>query len=128
MKRIVAGVLEVAYLEFGPPDGAPVILLHGFPYDAYACEAVGERLARLAEHRQLIVITHSPQVAARAQDHFRIEKSIKDHSAITEVIELRAWERREELARLLAGTEITDAARAAAEELLNDGRQVGSLL
>lgn len=45
MKRIVAGVLDVAYLEFGPPDGAPVILLHGFPYDAYACEAVAERLA-----------------------------------------------------------------------------------
>ena len=45
MKRIVAGVLDVAYLEFGPADGAPVILLHGFPYDAYACEPVAERLA-----------------------------------------------------------------------------------
>ena len=45
MKRIVAGVLDVAYLEFGPLDGAPAILLHGFPYDAYACEAAAERLA-----------------------------------------------------------------------------------
>ena len=45
MKRIVAGVLDVAYLEFGPPNGAPVILLHGFPYDAYAYEAVADRLA-----------------------------------------------------------------------------------
>jgi pimeloyl-ACP methyl ester carboxylesterase len=53
MKRIVAGVLDVAYLEFGPPEGAPVFLFHGFPYDAYACEAVGERLA--AAGRRAIV-------------------------------------------------------------------------
>ena len=53
MKRIVAGVLDVAYLEFGPPDGDPVILLHGFPYDAYACEAVAERVA--AAGRRAIV-------------------------------------------------------------------------
>jgi pimeloyl-ACP methyl ester carboxylesterase len=53
MKRIVAGVLDVAYLEVGPPDGAPVILLHGFPYDAYAYEAVAERLA--AADRRCIV-------------------------------------------------------------------------
>ena len=45
MKRIVAGVLDIAYLEFGPPTGLPTILLHGFPYDAFACEAVAERLA-----------------------------------------------------------------------------------
>lgn len=45
MKRIVAGVLDVAYLEFGPPDGAPVVLLHGFPYDVHAYEVVAERLA-----------------------------------------------------------------------------------
>ena len=53
MKRIVAGALDVAYLEYGPPDGAPVFLLHGFPYDAFACEAVGERLA--AAGRRAIV-------------------------------------------------------------------------
>src|SRR5262245_14356180 len=45
MTRIDARLLDVAYLEFGPPDGAPVILVHGFPYDAYAYEAVAERLA-----------------------------------------------------------------------------------
>jgi pimeloyl-ACP methyl ester carboxylesterase len=53
MKRIVAGVLEVAYLESGPADGMPVILLHGFPYDVHAYDAVAERLA--AAGRRCIV-------------------------------------------------------------------------
>ena len=53
MKQIVAGVLEVAYLETGPSDGAPVILLHGFPYDVHAYDAVAERLT--AAGRRCIV-------------------------------------------------------------------------
>ena len=53
MKRIVAGVLEVAYLEAGPPNGAPVILLHGFPYDVHAYDAVAARL--VAAGRRCII-------------------------------------------------------------------------
>ena len=45
MKHIAAGVLDVAYLETRPSDGAPVILLHGFPYDVFAYDAVSQRLA-----------------------------------------------------------------------------------
>ena len=45
MKRVVAGVLDVAYVEVGPPDGIPVILLHGFPYDVHAYDAAAEHLA-----------------------------------------------------------------------------------
>ena len=45
MKRVQAGVLDVAYLEFGPPDGPPAVLLHGFPYDAQACTAAAAQLA-----------------------------------------------------------------------------------
>ena len=53
MKTIDAGVLNVAYLEIGPPDGAPVILLHGFPYDVHAYDEVSARLA--AAGRRCIV-------------------------------------------------------------------------
>lgn len=53
MKQITAGVLDVAYLETGPPDGQPVILLHGFPYDAHAFDEVADRLA--AASRRCIV-------------------------------------------------------------------------
>ncbi|TWB15991.1 hypothetical protein FBZ99_103362 [Rhizobium sp. ERR 1071] len=45
MKTVTAGVLEIAYRESGPPDGQPVILLHGFPYDIHAYDQVAERLA-----------------------------------------------------------------------------------
>lgn len=53
MKRVSAGVLDVAYLESGPADGAPVILLHGFPYDVHAYDDVAERLAEAG--RRVIV-------------------------------------------------------------------------
>lgn len=76
--------------------------------------AVGERLARMAEHHQVLVVTHSPQVAASASHHFNVRKDGK----ITDVIELTADERREEIARMLSGSEITDEARAAALKLL----------
>jgi pimeloyl-ACP methyl ester carboxylesterase len=45
MERVRAGVLDIAYREFGPPDGPPAVLLHGFPYDIQACEAAALRLA-----------------------------------------------------------------------------------
>ncbi len=85
--------------------------------------AVGERLARLAGSAQVLVVTHSPQVAARGSAHWRVSKA-QDGDAVprTMVAPLGADERREELARMLAGATITDAARAAADSLLEGGR------
>ncbi len=80
--------------------------------------AIGERLARLAERTQLLVVTHSPQVAARGDHHFFIAKSSDGTVTRTGVSELDEAARREEIARMLSGATITDEARAQAERLL----------
>lgn len=81
--------------------------------------AVGERLKRLSKGSQLLVVTHSPQVAALGDTQFQISKmDVGDHT-LTQVAELSPDRRREEIARMLAGAEVTEAARAAAEQLLS---------
>jgi len=80
--------------------------------------AIGERLARLAKDSQVLVVTHSPQVAARAAHHYRIEKAHDGSSTTTTVRRLTADERREEIARMLSGALVTDEARAQAARLL----------
>jgi DNA repair protein RecN (Recombination protein N) len=81
--------------------------------------AVGERLARVAERLQVLVVTHSPQVAARGARHLVVAKAVRGERAQTRVepLDLPAA-RREEIARMLAGERVTDAARAAADSLL----------
>jgi DNA repair protein RecN (Recombination protein N) len=81
--------------------------------------AIGERLARLAETSQVLVVTHSPQVAARASHHYRIEKSHGPDGTRTHVRKLDAEERREEIARMLSGASVTEEARAQASRLLD---------
>ena len=80
--------------------------------------AVGERLKRLARDVQVLVVTHSPQVAAVADRHWLIQKTTTRHSASTDVLALDAKGRREEIARMLSGAEVTAEARAAADRLL----------
>jgi len=81
--------------------------------------AIGERLARLAHDSQVLVVTHSPQVAARASHHYRIEKSHGPEGTRTNVRKLDGAERREEIARMLSGASITEEARAQASRLLD---------
>jgi DNA repair protein RecN (Recombination protein N) len=80
--------------------------------------AVGERLARVAERVQVLVVTHSPQVAARGGAHLLVAKQALRGRTATRVEQLAASARREEIARMLAGETVTDAARAAADDLL----------
>jgi DNA repair protein RecN (Recombination protein N) len=80
--------------------------------------AVGERLTRVAERVQVLVVTHSPQVAARGGAHLRVSKAATRGRTATMVDQLDARERREEIARMLAGETVTEAARAAADDLL----------
>lgn len=81
-------------------------------------DAVGQRLARVAGQVQVLVVTHSPQVAARGAAHLRVAKATGRGRAATLVDALDSSARREEIARMLAGETITPAARAAADELL----------
>jgi len=80
--------------------------------------AVGDRLARVAARLQVLVVTHSPQVAARGGAHLLVAKAAVRGRASTRVGRLDASARREEIARMLAGETITEAARAAADDLL----------
>ncbi|MBU1376551.1 MAG: DNA repair protein RecN [Alphaproteobacteria bacterium] len=81
-------------------------------------DAVGLRLKRLASAAQVLVVTHSPQVAARAEAHWRIAKAGDAERLRTAVEVLSPADREEEIARMLAGAQITDAARAAARALI----------
>ncbi len=83
-------------------------------------DAIGKRLARLSDGLQVIAVTHSPQVAARADQHLVISKieDIKAKRMFTRVTPLSSQSRREEIARMLSGATVTDEARAQAERLL----------
>jgi len=84
--------------------------------------AVGERLHRLGEELQVLVVTHSPQVAARGAHHWRVAKQQAQARTLTRVEELSAEERREEIARMLSGSAVTAEARAAAASLMAGAR------
>ncbi len=114
LKVVLAGTSSVGALVFDEVDSG---------VGGATAHAVGERLARLAGERQILVVTHSPQVAARADYHLQVRKTTlnkgpKQHTTATEVFALDAQDRREELARMLSGAEITDEARAAADRLM----------
>ena len=81
-------------------------------------DAVGERLARLAQDVQVLVVTHSPQVAAQGDQHYRVTRSEGEKGATARVALLDENQRQEEIARMLSGAQITEEARAAADSLL----------
>ncbi|MEL6167901.1 MAG: DNA repair protein RecN [Pseudomonadota bacterium] len=83
-------------------------------------DAVGRRLAGLASEAQVLVVTHSPQVAARGAHHWQVAKSVSDGLTTSRVTPLDPQARVEEIARMLAGDRITDEARGAARALLSD--------
>jgi len=84
-----------------------------------AAVEIGRRLARLAVHNQVIVVTHLPQVAAYADAHWHVSKDVGDSSVSSGVVELTGGARVAELSRMLAGLEDTETGRAHAQELLD---------
>ncbi|MFA4994055.1 MAG: DNA repair protein RecN [Bdellovibrionales bacterium] len=109
LKTVLAAADPVPVLVFDEVDAG---------IGGAVASAVGERLARLAEGVQILVVTHSPQVAARGANHLRVTKKVLGKQTLTEVEILDKPARREEIARMLAGTKVTDAARQAADSLL----------
>ncbi|AXI46023.1 DNA repair protein RecN [Sulfitobacter sp. SK012] len=81
-------------------------------------DAVGRRLASIADGGQVLVVTHSPQVAALGAHHWRVQKSVTKGMTTTSVVPLSAQDRVDEVARMVAGDTVTDAAREAARALL----------
>jgi DNA repair protein RecN (Recombination protein N) len=109
--------LKVALAEEG---GAPTMIFDEIDrgVGGAVASAIGERLARLSRGSQLLVVTHSPQVAARGDTHWMIAKSHDGVVTRTSVRALDDSERREEIARMLSGAEVTNEARAQAVRLL----------
>ena len=84
-------------------------------------DAVGRRLVRLSKNAQVLIVTHSPQVAALGDEHFQVVKSINSQNTLTEVTKLQGDAKIEEIARMFSGDKKTPAAINAAATLV-DGR------
>lgn len=109
--------IKVVLAEVGPPRTLVFDEVDAGVGGATA-HAVGERLERLTRDRQVLVVTHSPQVGARGRHHWRVHKEPYGDRLATKVSHLGPDERQEEIARMLSGAEITDEARAAARSLI----------
>jgi DNA repair protein RecN (Recombination protein N) len=127
MMRVASGgelsrfllALKVALAEKG---SAPTLIFDEIDtaVGGAVSDAIGQRLARLASGVQVLAVTHAPQVAARADQHLLISKDAHDEEdrVVTSLDRLDDPRRREEIARMLAGSTVTDEARAAAERLI----------
>jgi DNA repair protein RecN (Recombination protein N) len=115
----LALALKVALASRG--EEAPVMIFDEVDQGVggAVADAVGLRLKRLAAGAQVLVVTHSPQIAARADSHWRVIKLGEGDRVRTDVEVLQPKDREEEIARMLSGAEITEAARAAARALMH---------
>lgn len=109
LKLVLAGTSSVPTLIFDEVDSG---------IGGAVAAAVGERLQRLGARLQVLVVTHSPQVAARGAHHWRIAKTQAARATVTRVEELDPDRRQEEIARMLSGSTVTAEARAAAASLI----------
>jgi DNA repair protein RecN (Recombination protein N) len=112
LKLVLAGTSSVPTLIFDEVDSG---------IGGAVAAAVGERLQRLGTSLQVLVVTHSPQVAARGAHHWRVAKRLFERQTVTRVEELDPDTRQEEIARMLSGRTVTAEARAAAASLIAGG-------
>jgi len=84
-------------------------------------DMVGRKLREVAQHHQVLCVTHLPQVAAFADAHFKVQKKSLGGRTVTEIVPLDLEGRVEEIARMISGSQVTDRSRAAAAELIGAG-------
>ena len=113
LKLVLAGTSSVPTLIFDEVDSG---------IGGAVAAAVGDRLQRLGTNLQVLVVTHSPQVAARGAHHWLVAKRLSERKTVTSVEELDPDTRQEEIARMLSGRTVTAEARAAAASLIAGGR------
>jgi DNA repair protein RecN (Recombination protein N) len=113
LKLVLAGTSSVPTLVFDEVDSG---------IGGAVAAAVGDRLQRLGTSLQVLVVTHSPQVAARGAHHWRVATHLAQSATVTRVEELDPDTRQEEIARMLSGRIVTAEARAAAASLIAGGR------
>jgi DNA repair protein RecN (Recombination protein N) len=120
LARFMLAIKVVLVHHRGTPGALPSMIFDEVDagIGGAVADAVGERLKRLGQQVQVLVVTHSPQVAARADHHWRVQKADRSGAVVTDVVPLAAEDRREEIARMLSGAKITAEARAAADSLL----------
>ncbi|MDT3698148.1 MAG: DNA repair protein RecN [Thermincola sp.] len=111
-KTILAKLDAVSTLIFDEVDAG---------IGGHALQAVARKLSYIGRDRQVICVTHAPQIAGSGDHHYMAEKSVISGRTITSVRKLESPERVDELARMLAGGQVTDAARKHAEEIINSG-------
>lgn len=113
IKRILAGVGPAGMYVFDEVDTG---------VGGAVAEVIGRKIRDVAQHRQVLCITHLPQIAVFAATHFKVEKTIVDERTVSVVRKLGKREQEEEIARMLGGLKITAKTRAVAAEMLKDAR------
>ena len=111
LKKVLAEVDRIPTLIFDEID---------IGVSGRVADAVGDKLKELSERHQVICITHLPQLAAKADTHIRVDKVLRSGKTYVTVKELSGKDREEEIARLIAGKEVTESARKHARALLGD--------
>jgi len=109
LKRVLAGLGPVGLYVFDEVDAG---------VGGAVAEVIGRKVKEVAEHHQVICITHLPQIAVFADAHYHVSKRVEDGRTRSEIKRLHEGEQRDEIARMLGGIKVTDKTRAAAREML----------
>ena len=113
IKRVLAGLGPAGMYVFDEVDSG---------VGGAVAEVIGRKIEEVSEHRQVLCITHLPQIAVFARSHFKVEKGSQGERTVSTVKKLSKREQEEEIARMLGGLKITAKTRAAAAEMLREAR------